>query len=231
MASIFVAQSIERRNRYEAMLKSNGEKLRMLNKIIRHDLANDLAVIKSAVKIYNRNSDPNILSEVDNRVNKGLAAISDYKKYEEMLSVESKLYDYDITKIINSVWKNYQQLNLSIQGDAYVIADDSISSVFENLFSNAIRHGKASAINIGIKNTKDNSIITFSDNGKGIPDTIKDRIFEEGFHYGDTGNTGIGLYIVRQSIESYGGRITVADNKPRGTMFEIILRRALKQDQ
>lgn len=65
------------------------------------------------------------------------------------------------------------------------------------------------------------------DNGTGIPDKIKDKVFNEGFFHGQTGNTGIGLHIVRKTIERYGGSISVEDNEPSGTIFKINLKKAL----
>jgi two-component system sensor kinase len=60
------------------------------------------------------------------------------------------------------------------------------------------------------------------DFGKGIPDEIKERVFEEGFAYGETGRSGLGLYIVKKVVERYGGRVEIENNSPRGTV--VILR-------
>ena len=66
--------------------------------------------------------------------------------------------------------------------------------------------------------------LCFKDYGIGIPDDLKFKIFNEGFHYGETGNTGIGVYIVQQTIDDYDGRIFVEDNEPNGAVFVIKLR-------
>ena len=65
--------------------------------------------------------------------------------------------------------------------------------------------------------------ITVRDDGKGIPDEVKKRIFEEGFKYGKTGNTGMGLHIVSKVIERHHGRIDIRDNDPKGTSFVITI--------
>ena len=65
------------------------------------------------------------------------------------------------------------------------------------------------------------------DNGMGIPDEIKFMIFKEGFYHGKSGHTGIGLHIVKKTIERYGGYIYVDDNKPKGVAFIISLRKVL----
>jgi signal transduction histidine kinase len=66
------------------------------------------------------------------------------------------------------------------------------------------------------------------DYGIGIPDEIKDKIFDEGFHYGETGHTGIGLYIVQTTVEEYGGMVFVEDNTPQGAVFIIRLKKAIE---
>ena len=66
--------------------------------------------------------------------------------------------------------------------------------------------------------------VKFIDNGTGIPFEIKDKIFDEGFHYCKSGHTGIGLHIVKENIERYGGKFSVEDNQPNGTVFVINLK-------
>ena len=61
-------------------------------------------------------------------------------------------------------------------------------------------------------------VLRVADTGKGIPDHIKQRIFEEGF---TTGGTGIGLFIVKKLTDILGGAISVYDNEPSGTIFEV----------
>ena len=102
-----------------------------------------------------------------------------------------------------------------------------MGSVFKNLISNSIIHGNSTQIDIIISSKNDMCKIRFIDNGIGIPDKFKDRIFDEGFFYGKSGNTGIGLNIVKKTIEHYGGYISVEDNEPTGAMFVISLRQSL----
>jgi signal transduction histidine kinase len=64
------------------------------------------------------------------------------------------------------------------------------------------------------------------DHGRGIPDHIKKMIFEETFKYGRNAGTGIGLYIVKRTVERYGGKISVNDTQGGGATFSIWLERA-----
>ena len=106
-----------------------------------------------------------------------------------------------------------------ITGQCKICTDEAIFSVLDNIIRNAVIHGKTKKIDIDILRTEKMCEVRIADYGIGIPDNIKDRIFEEGFSYGDSRSTGLGLYIVKRIMERYGGTIKVSDNKPTGTIF------------
>ncbi len=116
------------------------------------------------------------------------------------------------------------EVKIEIIVDAEVVADESISSVFENIISNAFTHGKTDRVVIEIEKHGDFVITKIRDFGVGIPDEIKEKIFEEGFAYGDKGHTGMGLYIAKKLVGFFGGDVWVEDNEPKGACFVIKLR-------
>ncbi|MDD1770091.1 MAG: ATP-binding protein, partial [Methanomassiliicoccales archaeon] len=61
--------------------------------------------------------------------------------------------------------------------------------------------------------------VRIADEGIGIPDDVKPKIWQEGYKHGKGGQSGLGLYIVKKVMERYGGTATVEDNKPKGTVF------------
>jgi signal transduction histidine kinase len=95
------------------------------------------------------------------------------------------------------------------------------------LLNNSILHGKASSIEIDIESIGDHIVLRFADKGSGIPDKIKTKIFDERFIFGKSGNTGIGLHIVKNTIERYGWQMFLEDNKSKGATFVIELRKPL----
>jgi signal transduction histidine kinase len=70
-------------------------------------------------------------------------------------------------------------------------------------------------------------VLRVCDEGPGIPEALRERIFEPFFSTKDrtvrTGGMGIGLALVRQSVLAVGGRITVQALEPRGSAFEVRL--------
>jgi len=132
-------------------------------------------------------------------------------------------------KVANGVINNYPDIEINVTGTGKAYADNAVYSVFENIISNAIKHGKTTKMDIDISSDEEFCIIKFVDYGIGIPNKIKDEIFDEGFQYGETGHTGIGLYIVQKTIDEYDGFVTVEDNKPNGAAFVIRLRKIIER--
>ena len=97
----------------------------------------------------------------------------------------------------------------------HVIANELIVDVFSNLISNAIKHsdaGKPLDIDIDVAVITDEGReydrVTIEDNGQGIPDTLKERLFTR-FQRGKTlaNGTGLGLYLVKMLVEKFQGRV------------------------
>lgn len=233
-AEIFKLKNVELANANEVIQKKNKElegykdDLLLINKILRHDIANNLAVMRSAVRLYRKNSEESMLIEVENRVNKCINTIRNQRNLEEKLVNTTNFKRYTLDEIGNSLTQSHADIKINVIGKGEFYVDEAITSVFDNLLNNSILHGKASSIDISIKSNEDHYEIRFADNGIGIPDKIKDRIFEEGFIYGETGHTGIGLHIVKNTIERYGGQVFVENNKLQGTTFVICLKKVLK---
>lgn len=92
---------------------------------------------------------------------------------------------------------------------------------FDNIIRNAKYHGKADNIDILFKRKEKYCEISFADNGIGIPDPLKNKIFDEGFSQGPNKSSGLGLYLTKKILEKHDGEITVSDNKPKGAIFNL----------
>jgi len=110
-----------------------------------------------------------------------------------------------------------------ISGDGIVLADEALTSVFENIVRNAISHGKTEKMEVAINKKGENYEIRFIDFGSGVPDEIKEKIFEEGYKSAESKGSGLGLFIVKQVVARYNGEIFVEDNIPTGVVFVIEL--------
>jgi PAS domain S-box-containing protein len=216
---------ITERKQTEIKLQSYKEHLRLINRILRHDILNALTVVNSSVRLYKHKQDVHLLESVESSVNKSVYLINQMRELENFLSEHQHLKTIEVDKVINQVSSTYTDIDITISGKAIALADEAFNSVIDNLISNAIVHGKTRQIDFQISHSGNYCRIDIFDFGIGIPDEIKEKIFEESFIYGETGKSGLGLYIVKQTIERYGGLIAVEDNHPKGAKFTILLKR------
>jgi signal transduction histidine kinase len=104
--------------------------------------------------------------------------------------------------------------------DFEVYADSLLSRVFYNLLANSIQHGQAQLTKIRLYSqlSGENLIITYEDNGRGIPTDEKEKIFEFGYGRG----TGFGLFLARELLGYTGITITESGELGKGAKFEIV---------
>lgn len=119
----------------------------------------------------------------------------------------------------------------------YVVEDNfelsynkkAFQDMFGNLIDNsvkALRNTEVKRIKCSVYRDKDNLVMLFSDNGPGIPEESRDRIFDVFYTTtADLGGAGLGLYIIRTRLDSIKGTITLEPNefKPTGATFKIVI--------
>lgn len=117
-----------------------------------------------------------------------------------------------------------------ITNDLYCIGEEFlIRLVFNNIVGNAIKYTQTdSIIEIVCIEKNDNIEILVKDQGEGIPHELKEKIFEKFYRLEDektrkNKGTGLGLYLSTKIIRDHGGKITVNDNHPKGSIFAVQL--------
>ncbi len=219
-------------------LKSSQEEVTKLNRALetlyqslRHDLYNNLTAIQLNLDLFEMGQQKKeVLDGIKTEVKKIQLMVEKAKELESNLKSGAKLEVYAVSEVVNQVAENHPDLDVQLKGDAVVRADEALYSVFENLFKNARMHGDADVIKVDVKNNPDQIRIEVADNGKGFPAEIKDKIFEKGFSYGPTGNTGMGLYLVKKIIKRFGGKIEVIGEETQGAVFSFTLPRIDKMN-
>jgi signal transduction histidine kinase len=101
---------------------------------------------------------------------------------------------------------------------------EPLRRAFANLLRNASEamHGRG-AIDVSVSRDGAGLVVTIADHGPGIPDELRQRVFEPYFTTKQDG-TGLGLALVRQTIEAHSGTITVGETPGGGgAMFSIVL--------
>ena len=104
-----------------------------------------------------------------------------------------------------------------------------LQMVVSNLLENAVKYTpEDKPISIALTTAQNNIMLRIADEGAGIPDSEKKNVFNKFYRIGNeesrkTKGTGLGLYLTNKIVEQHKGRITIKDNKPSGSIFEITL--------
>jgi K+-sensing histidine kinase KdpD len=134
-------------------------------------------------------------------------------------------------KTLNRYYKKeIENLSVKIKIEENVFAtvdEDTFPSILTNLIDNALKYSPTKKeVLVQLKSENNKSILSITDCGLGIDTQEKQKIFTKFYRIGneDTRNTkgtGLGLYIVNTILKNHNSKITVLDNKPNGTIFEI----------
>ena len=81
----------------------------------------------------------------------------------------------------------------------------------------------AGSILIELREIRDGAEIRISDNGHGIPESIRGKLFEPFVSQGKENGTGLGLTVVQKIVQDHGGDIVVEKTSPEGTVFRLVL--------
>lgn len=149
------------------------------------------------------------------------------------LKMSAELMDEVITEALKHVDRKITEHKLTVkQPDEYILAKMDarlIVQVIINIVDNAVKYTPSgSSIEISVTKEKGMVAVSISDNGPGIPDADKPRIFDmfytSGKDIGDSRRSmGLGLALCKSIINAHGGTISVSDNKPHGTVFRFTL--------
>lgn len=218
--------------------------------VISHDLRNQLFVIQGFTEVirnelsknYNGNLDEMIefLEGIDAKVDEASIIIQNVRNYLKIMGSFDepvKLTILDLRKILESVIESHKleiekkHLDLKLtwpQNSKKIktLADLRVRSVFNNILDNAIKWSPdKSRIEISITKEEQFWLFTISDEGSGVPESLKDVIFKPFTSFGteEKSGSGLGLSITTEILQAFQGTIWVENNTPTGAIFKFNL--------
>ena len=211
----------------EALRKAN-KKLNLLTSITRHDILNQTTALSAYLWIIDQKLPEN------STIHKEILTCE--KISENIQKQITFTRDYDSLGLMAPKWQSVKEtaeknadllgshglsFDISI-GTSTIFADPMLDKVFYNLFDNAVRHGGNDLNNIRVysRNAEDGTfILTVEDNGVGVPQEMKERIFDQGIG----NNTGLGLFLVKEILDITGITIRECGTPGSGATFEMII--------
>ena len=215
---------IDERKHVEEALKEANRKLNILSSITRHDITNQLMLISGFLKILEKKQPDLTNNSYFQKINKAagqIAAIIRFTQTYESVGVNAPVWQ-DVRTLIETAAKQAPLgevvLVNEIPPGTKVFADPLIVKVFYNLMENAMRYGvKIRTIRFSLLETCDKTLIICEDDGVGIPQEEKNRIFDRGFGR----NTGLGLFLAREILDITGITIHETGEPGVGARFEM----------
>jgi signal transduction histidine kinase len=203
-----------------------NKKLNLLSSITRHDIKNQILALMGFIGLAKmKTTDPDLLHYIDREeaaAQNIQRQIEFTKNYEEIGVHAPQWQDIGVhcTAMQALAAKDGITVSAAIRG-LEVFADPLLAKVFENLVDNSRRHGERvrnisfSTLEYGL----DSIAVVYEDDGIGIQEDDKERIFDKGFGK----NTGLGLFLIREILSITGLEIKETGVYGRGARFEIMV--------
>ena len=230
-----VTREITLQKHNEEQLRRKKEELTFINRIVSHDIKNDVSVISGWAGVLPEHTDPEAIEMVERIRNTSdhIAELAQIAKdfvdsIEGTTDVALEAIDLGETvdTEVSKLRSKHDDVTITVGDDiaAVVRANELLSSVIGNLLTNAIRHNDgAPAIDITAEQTATTVVLRIADNGPGVPDSEKEAVFEKGRKGAESPGSGIGLYLVSKLVDQYNGELWVEDNEPTGAVFAVEL--------
>ncbi|MBN1432327.1 MAG: PAS domain S-box protein [Methanomicrobiaceae archaeon] len=218
-----ISRDITGRKRTENALAVANRKLSLLSKITRHDLRNKITAILGYCELARDDADNEYMMHLIEKQEASLEEMSNIisflKKYETIDSEPARWITLqpEISEYISAVETGEVEVSIELEGIG-IFSDGIFIRIFSDLINNSVMHGGSiSSIRIRWCELEEFAAIIYEDDGCGIPEEHKEKIFNKGFGKG----TGLGLYYIREILNVIGMSISEKGEEGKGALFEI----------
>src|SRR6266403_1998951 len=213
-----------------------AERLRAFREVARrvaHEIKNPLTAMRIAVDQLRRSGGPadrrtdvavEVMGAETERLDQLAKEFAEFGRLPEGPKSEVDLVDL-LVDLGQSAVPSEVDVSVRANGEPCKLLGhyDPLRRAFANLLRNASEAmGGRGSIEISVTRDGNGLAVTIADHGAGIPDDLRQRVFEPYFTTKNDG-TGLGLALVRQTIEAHNGSITVAETPGGGATFSIVL--------
>ncbi len=244
----FFAKDVTVRVRAQKKLLEQNQTLTKVNRELdsfvysaSHDLKAPLASVLGLVSLARRESDPETRQQYYEMMERSVARldqfIEDIIDYSRNARIQVKPEDVELVKMIDDIFDDLKYIKganelikeVDIQKDFQFKTDPiRLRVILRNILSNAIRYGclgsKMKKVKVTAKIKNKRLKLSIRDHGPGIPKDQQDKIFDMFYraHEGLAG-TGLGLYIVKETVDKLNGTVEVVSSPKKGAEFLVEL--------
>ena len=208
-----------------------------------HELRTPLALMQVQLDLYHSNSHPDndadtvqmikMVTEQNDRLNKMVKTLLDMSELQTVGRDDEIILDALVDEVLEDLEPLAEGKNIRLIGkckDITMVGSDIlIYRLVYNLVENAIKYNHLGGqVTVTADRKEKHVYLSVEDTGAGIPEELKERVFEPLFRVDksrsrELGGVGLGLALVREIVRVHDGSITVKSNPSGGTIFEVVL--------
>ena len=230
-------------NRMMERLSAAFEIQRQFTANAAHELRTPLALMQVQLDLYHSNSHPGndtetvqmikMVTEQNDRLNKMVKTLLDMSELQTVGRDDEIILDALVDEVLEDLEPLAEGKNIRLIGkckDITMVGSDIlIYRLVYNLVENAIKYNHSGGqVTVTADRKEKHVYLSVEDTGAGIPEELKERVFEPFFRVDksrsrELGGVGLGLALVREILRVHDGSITVKSNPSGGTIFEVVL--------
>jgi PAS domain S-box-containing protein len=220
-----IERDITERKKAEHALRQVTKKLALLNSVTLNDIQNAVFSLSGFLTLEKNarveEQAKKYLEKEEESVRKIIKSLAFAKSYQDLGINPPQWQNVNHSFILGISHLDFSSIRRTVNLDNLEIyADSLLERVFFTIADNVLRHAKtATEVRLGYQVVRDGMVIFFEDNGNGIPEAIKEKIFERGFGKQKV----MELFLVREILSITGITIKETGTFGKGTRFEMFV--------
>ncbi|CCQ34159.1 Adaptive-response sensory-kinase protein [Halorhabdus tiamatea SARL4B] len=221
--TIGVTRDISERKQYEHQLKRQNERLRRLATMVSHDIRNPLSVAVGRLAIARETGDPEHFAAVERAHDRIDALVSDIITVMRQGEPATDLDAVPLADLVRDVFEEHATagVRLTVSTDATIYVDSGrVRQLFEELFENAIEHGRDAdgVMTITVGDLPDGTGFFVADDGVGLSADHQEKLLKPGLSGSNTST--LGLALVATIADAHNWSINLTESEEGGARFE-----------
>lgn len=215
-------------------LERTKEKLVLVNRIMRHDIRNDMNVVlgwSEELRDHVDDEGEEILERILRTTNHTVELTATARDFVEAVTAEG-IEELEAVPLDEAVYGEVERCS-GMYGDDVFTVDDIpdvevranalLSSVLSNVLDNAVEHSDKDEprVEVTAETDEERVRVRVADNGPGVPTEKREAVFGRGEDGLDDPDAGLGLHLVDTVVRGYGGDVWIEENDPDGAVFVI----------
>jgi PAS domain S-box-containing protein len=222
-----IDRDISERKSADDAIRRITNKLALLNAVTFNDIQNAAFTLSGYISLGKSTTDPEkmqaLLDKAGESAKRIAYSLNFAKSYQDLGAGPPRWQNVNQTFIMGISHLDFSSITRSVSLDNLeIFADSLLERVFFTFADNVLRHAAgATQVTLGYVHDGDKLVLFFQDNGAGIPDRLKERIFERGFGT----QKGMELFLVREILGITGITIRETGRPGSGARFEMVIPR------